>query len=108
MDGCFSLDPAYLRSHIARAALVFDDEIDTLDHDSILAAISVRLPPEAVDLVAVNHSVDRTLQLPTFAPGGGCIPTSNNFDCIAPFDPFHVSLSSSRHKTSGASDMIFT
>jgi hypothetical protein len=108
MDGCFSLDPAYLRSHISCAALVLDDEIHTLDHNSILAAISLRLPPETVDLVAMNHPVNRTLQLPTLAPRGGCIPTSNDFDCIAPFDPFHVFLSSSRHKTSGASDMIFT
>jgi hypothetical protein len=107
VDWRLTLDPTDLRSHVTRAALVLDDEVYALDHNPILAAISAYSPTLAVDLVAPDHSMHRSLQFSPLTAGSGCIPTCHNFNRIASFDPFHLNLSSVCHKTSGAKDTIF-
>jgi hypothetical protein len=61
VDWRLALDSTHLRPYVARPALVLDDQIDALDHDPVFTPISTYFATMAVNRVASNHTVHRSL-----------------------------------------------
>jgi hypothetical protein len=90
MDRCFEFDPANLCPDVTCPSLMFDHQVDALDHNAVLVSISPDLAAIAVDLVAGDHTLHRAPHLTTFAPRIRSISACNDFDRVPSFDPFHL------------------
>jgi hypothetical protein len=92
VDGRLQLDSANLCSHIASTALVFDDDVDTLHNDAVIVRIPAHLLETAVDIVAVDYALHRTLHPSPLTTGSSGIPTRHNLNCVTLLDSFHATL----------------
>jgi hypothetical protein len=96
MNGCLALNPSDLRAHIASPALVFDNKIDPLYYHAVFVGIPTQSTVKAVDLVAVDYTVDRTSHRPSLTSGSSSIPARTDLNAVTLFDPFHVPVSTTR------------
>jgi hypothetical protein len=80
VNGRLTLDPANLRPHIAGAALMLDDQVDTLYDYPVIGSISSHLPVNPIDFIAVDHAVDRAAHCSALTPGSGSILTDHHLN----------------------------
>jgi hypothetical protein len=101
MNRRLALDPANLRPHVACPPLVLGDEVHALHYHPVFAIVPAQTPVIAIDLVAWDHTVNRTLYLFPFTSGTGGISTHNDFYQITFLNPFHGALPTIRSQYFG-------
>jgi hypothetical protein len=88
-----TLNPTDLGADVSSTALVFDDQVNALNHYAILIGITAYFPPLAVDIITGDHPMHRTTQRFSLTPGFSRILANDDLDRITSSYPFHDLIS---------------